>query len=108
MTLSQARKEVATRTDKAIERETALKWAYRAIACYERADREVGVKRLGWILRGSEYDHEAREHSATVKDHGRTLKKVSAMLERAEKMLDKAARAGHSVGRRSAKRKGKR
>jgi hypothetical protein len=93
MTLSQARKEVASRTDKAIERETALKWAYRAVACYERAAREVGVKRLGWLLRAADYDHEAREHSATVKDSGRTLKKI-------EKMLDRAERAGHSVGRR--------
>lgn len=102
MTLSAARKEVATRTDKAIERETALKWAYRAVACWERAAKARDP--LPWILRAADYKHESLEHAATVGDHGRTLSKV-------EKILDRADPDRHSGARRSKtapKRKGKR
>lgn len=92
MTLSQARREVFTKSDKVIERETALKWAYRAVACYERAAREVGVKQTGWLLRAADYAHEALEHSATVGDGGRTLKKIQKMLDRAEKAKHSGSR----------------
>ena len=85
MSLAAARKEVASKTDRQIERETAANWAARAIACYERAAKLDGDARLNWFHRATDYHHEALEHAATACDRGRTLKKI-------ERQLDKAAR----------------
>ena len=95
MTLAAARKVVAAKSDRVIERETATKWAEYAIVCWERA--ATAHDPLPWLLRAESYKHEALEHAATVGDMGRTLRKI-------EKRLDRAERAGHSVRRMKRKR----
>lgn len=57
--------EVAQKSDRQIERETALKWADRAVACYHRcAAATTARERERWLLRAESYRHEALEHAA--------------------------------------------
>lgn len=80
MDLRQARREVATKSDRDIERETAQKWTVRAIACYERAAKASGVARTKWLMRADDYRHEALEHGALVEDFGKTVAKIQRDL----------------------------
>jgi hypothetical protein len=80
-TLAEAHKEVAAKSDKTIERETAKKWTARAAACYERAAETTGAARTKWLLRADDYKHEALEHGALVGDRGRTVGKIERELE---------------------------
>lgn len=58
-----ADREVLTKSDAEIERETAEKWCARALACFRQFDK-TGDRR--WFARGVEYRHEAIEHAATA------------------------------------------
>lgn len=60
-TIGSALREVTSKSEAAIERETAMKWAARALACQKRYD-ETGA--LRWLLRAESYRHEAIEHAA--------------------------------------------
>lgn len=72
-------REVGRKTDAQIERETAQKWASRAIGCYAfytaRGDE-------AWLIRYENYRHEALEHAATVEDRGVTVRRVQDTIDR--------------------------
>ena len=68
-------REVASKSEAQIERETAHKWAERAEVCYDRY-RTTGRK--SWQQRAESYRHEALEHAALVGDGG----KLVGVLER--------------------------
>jgi hypothetical protein len=72
--------EVVLKSDAQIERETAKKWAERAVACYaiflSRGD-------AAWALRYDNYRHEALEHAAVVGDRGATVRQVQDWIDRA-------------------------
>lgn len=78
--LPDMRREVARKSDAAIELETALKWAGRAVACRERYAR---TGRAAWLLRARDYAHEALEHAALVGDYGRTAAEVQRKINEA-------------------------
>lgn len=71
--------EVRSKTDAQIERETAGKWAARAIACYQEHAR---TGKQSWLLRATSYRDEAIEHAALVGDSGRTVKTIQAEIDR--------------------------
>jgi hypothetical protein len=75
-------REVATKSDATIDRETALKWAGRAVACYQRY---AATGKIRWLLRAENHEHEAMEHAALVGDRGKTLRAVQDELERARR-----------------------
>ena len=62
-----ALREVTRKSEAQIERETALKWAARAEACFSRAAK---TNNQAWRQRGLSYYHEALEHAALVHDGG--------------------------------------
>lgn len=76
-----ALREVETKSDAAIERETALKWAGRAVACYHKFS---ATKKPEWRLRAQDYEHEAIEHAALVRDGGRTLAAIENAIGRSK------------------------
>ena len=65
--------EVGTKSDSEINRETAVKWALRGLACYANAKKTTGARRQEWILRAADYTHEALEHGALIGDGGKTV-----------------------------------
>ena len=71
-----ADREVASKSEAKIERETAEKWCERALACYRQFAR---TKDVAWLLRATGYRQEAMEHAAMVEDRGKT---VGAMQDR--------------------------
>ena len=75
-----AHREIRAKSDRAIERETALKWAARADACYQQ-HRETGLTR--WLIRAEDYAREALEHGAQVGDRGNLVGELQARLDRA-------------------------
>lgn len=75
-------REIAAKSEAAIERETALKWAGRAVACYRRYI-TTGDER--WQVRAHDYRHEALEHAAIIGDHGRTAAAIQKRLDHAMK-----------------------
>lgn len=70
-----ALREVSSKSEAAIEHETALKWAARALACRRRYAETGAVK---WLLRAESYRHEAIEHGALA--GARTLRSVEQAL----------------------------
>lgn len=60
--LEEARKEITSKTLDQIQRETAYKWASRALAAKEMFDQQQ------FMLDYNEYLHEALEHAALVED----------------------------------------
>ena len=73
------RSEVTRKSDAQIERETAWKWARRAVdsgKCYD------ATGDLKWLLRFEDYKHEALEHAALVQDCGKTACAVQKWMER--------------------------
>lgn len=80
MNLRAAHREIARKSDKMIERETAYKWAGRALACHARSLTATGESAIKWRLQAEEYKNEALEHAALVKDYGRTLKTLEKEL----------------------------
>lgn len=85
-----AAREVASKSDATIERETASKWAARTLACYARSTAAKTVhEQLKWRERAKGYRDEALEHAALVGDGGKTVKKI-------QRKLDAAARRNRS------------
>jgi len=80
-----ALEEVLTKSEGLIQRETAYKWASRAIACYTLYAEN---QELHWALRAEEYRHEAIEHAAVAEDDCATLSFIE------QKMKAAALRAG--------------
>lgn len=60
-----AARELAHKSLAAIQRETALTWAARAVAAYRFFGQD---KRLSWLLDAEEYAHESLEHAALSGD----------------------------------------
>ena len=56
-----ALREVTTKSEVALERETAKKWAERALACRKQYEKTGQIK---WLLRAENYAHESIEHGA--------------------------------------------
>lgn len=77
--------EVVKKSVATIERETAEKWAERALDCYK----EYGPKKVGWLIRGDHYADEALEHGALVRDSGKTAKRLQGVLDRARETARK-------------------
>ena len=77
-----ATREVASKSDATIERETARKWTARAVACYARAKKSrTDAARGKWRERAKGYRDEALEHAALVGDGGKTVKRVQRELD---------------------------
>lgn len=81
--IAEAMKEVKTKTEKQIERETASKWASRAMAVFILAAKEKDPKErcrlLDW---GDDLFHEAVEHASLVKDYGKTVGAIQKAVEK--------------------------
>ena len=80
--------EVTTKSDGAINRETAVKWALRALACYGNAKKTTGATRQEWILRAADYSHEALEHAALIGDGGRSVGALEKSFDKVRKHLN--------------------
>jgi hypothetical protein len=80
--LRAARQEVAKKSDRQIELETAQKWAARALACFERAAKTSGAAAVEWKRRAEDYRHEALEHAALMQDGGKTVGVLERELNR--------------------------
>jgi hypothetical protein len=68
-----AYEEVGSKTHSQVDEETAHKWASRAIASYRHFE-ETGDG--AWLLRSSDYYHEAVEHAALADHSGGVLREV--------------------------------
>lgn len=77
-TLAEALKEVRTKSDTDIDRETAHKWAGRAVAAFRIAS-ETGDPTM--ILRAYDYEHEALEHASLVGDYGKLVGQIQKQIE---------------------------
>lgn len=82
----EARAEVRAKSDKVIERETAKKWAARAVACYEKY---ASSHERRWLVRAENYKQEAIEHGALAED-GKTLTEVKREMSAARSRATKA------------------
>lgn len=71
--------EVKKKNAKTLDRETALKWADRAIACFKMYAK---TGKSEWLRRAEDYKHEALEHAALVMDYGKTVGLVQRKVER--------------------------
>ncbi len=89
--VKEAKAEVKQKSSAQIEKETAYKWAARAVACLELQLEAMKDNRKGeggdyvelWKRRYYDYEHEALEHAATAKDEGHTLDTITQWLEEA-------------------------
>jgi hypothetical protein len=79
--------EVSTKSDGEINRETAVKWALRALACYSNAKHTTGAARQEWILRAADHSHEALEHAALIGDGGKTVGVLEKSFDKVRKSL---------------------
>jgi len=86
--LQDALTEVNTKSDEVINRETAKKWAARALACYGNAKKTTGAARQEWLLRAADYSHEALEHGALIGDGGRTVGALEKSFDVVRKILN--------------------
>lgn len=77
-------REVSQKSDSRIERETAEKWANRAIACYALY---LPYSNVDWLTRYDSYRHEALEHAAVVGDRGATVRRIQDKIDREIKIL---------------------
>lgn len=66
--IAEAKKELSEKTLDQIQRETAWKWASRAVASFENTVDAANEKKLTTFLAGQEYLHEAIEHASLVDD----------------------------------------
>lgn len=78
LNIKDALQEVLSKSEGQIQRETANKWASRAIACYKLYARTGD---LCWLVRAEEYKHEAVEHAAVADDSLKTLKNLQSILK---------------------------
>jgi hypothetical protein len=76
--LKAAKDELATKTYFEIEKDTAFKWAARAIESYKKAEPSGDLE---LFLNAEEYRHEAIEHAAMVNDNFETLKEIEIKIE---------------------------
>lgn len=74
-----ADREVGSKSDRVIQRETAERYAARAIVCYRR-HRRTG--RVSWLLRAEDFRHEALEHAALVGDGGKLVGRVEERIKK--------------------------
>ncbi len=76
--------ELRTKDEEAIEAETAMKWAARAIASYTLAV-QAGEKSAQALrfTQGDDFRHEAFEHSAQAGDGGKLLRYLAGEIEKA-------------------------
>ena len=74
-----ALREVRTKSDATLERETARKWADRAIAACHWYREKPDLK---WVRKAWDWHHEALEHAALVGDGGKTVAKIQAEIDR--------------------------
>jgi hypothetical protein len=66
LAVDEAKKEIQSKTGEEVDRETAFKWAARAIASYEVCTTETSLrKRVERFTEGDDYRHEALEHAGT-------------------------------------------
>ena len=99
----EALREVASKSDAAIERETAYKWAARAVACCQKYA-QTGTSH--WLRRVEDYRHEALEHAALVGDRGATVRALQDEMDREIKSISGcAAKAVESHSGGSGRRK---
>lgn len=96
------RSDVASKSAAQIERETASKWADRAIDCFAKFEATGDAK---WLVRGEDMKHEAVEHAATVGDYGKTAGRIQRMIERAVRSSVYATHAAASTRGRRRKRR---
>jgi hypothetical protein len=69
LSLDEARAELAAKTIRQIQEETAISWARRAVAAYENAGRAINpATKLRWILDAHAYSDEALEHASLAHD----------------------------------------
>ena len=64
--------------DSEIERETARKWADRALEAYREY---AATNDVHWLVRADSFRHEAFEHAAEVGDYGASVGDVQRELE---------------------------
>jgi len=81
--------EFQQKTERDIERETAIKWGARALAAYHLF--EDGYE-PDWLLRAEDHYHEAMEHAALVFDHGETVRQIQLDIEPTRKRVTKQRR----------------
>lgn len=70
--------EIREKSVAQIEKDTAYKWASRAIVCYKLF---VSTGEQSWLPVAENYEHEALEHAALVRDRGETLKAVEDEID---------------------------
>jgi len=80
LNLKEARDEIAAKTHRQIEVETAWKWASRAAAAYELVSNEGEDKLAIWSM-AEEFYHESVEHAALSEDDGELIKKIKDAVE---------------------------
>lgn len=66
MQVQEAIAELNKRSKSDIESETAWRWAARAIAALQMAERTDGAMRIHWMAQAVEYGHEAVEHAGSA------------------------------------------
>ena len=93
MTRYSADSEVASKSEAVLERETAKKWAARALACYRR----------GWLLRAESYRHEALEHAALAGDHGKLVGELQSQIDRVRQAKTKTRKQARTQARSKAR-----
>lgn len=81
--------ELSTKTAATIERETAFRWAGRAVVAYRIYHRSGELR---WRDQAVEYAHEACEHAAMALDGGSTLRVVE------DAIANELARLGSAGG----------
>lgn len=81
--------EFQSKTEKDIERETAIKWGARALAAYMLFEENF---ELDWLLRAEDHYHEAMEHAALIFDHGETARQIQLDIQPARKRALKWAK----------------
>lgn len=72
-----ASREVAQKSDAAINRDSSLTWAARAEACFRRA---MKTGNAGWFLSGRDHYHEALEHAGVIGDGGKLVARLDRKL----------------------------
>jgi hypothetical protein len=61
--------EVKDKSDKDIEKESAIRWAKLSVACFSLAlEAKEELETLNWVVRASDYYHEFLEHSVLSED----------------------------------------
>jgi hypothetical protein len=76
--------EFQSKTERDIERETAIRWGARALAAYLLYEDN---RKRDWLLLGDDYYHEAVEHGALVFDHGETARQIQLQIEPVRKRM---------------------